>query len=81
MRCNGSDCCDLSAENIPHRVERCDVTSTDSLQGLLDASLETFSQVDLVFANAGIGAGEAGPIWGFSRKIGSGALTSTCGVP
>ena len=59
---------DLSAENIAHRVERCDVTSTDSLQGLLDASLETFSQVDLVFANAGIGAGEAGPIWGFSEK-------------
>ena len=44
------------------------MTSTDSLQGLLDASLETFSQVDLVFANAGIGAGEAGPIWGFSEK-------------
>jgi len=59
---------DLAAENIPHRVERCDVTSPDSLQGLLDASLETFSQVDLVFANAGIGAGEAGPIWGFSEK-------------
>ena len=59
---------DLAAENIPHRLERCDVTSTESLQGLLDASLETFSQVDLVFANAGIGAGEAGPIWGFSEK-------------
>ncbi len=27
---------DLAAENIPHRVERCDVTSIDSLQSLLE---------------------------------------------
>ena len=59
---------DLSAKGIAHRVERCDVTSTESLQGLLDAALETFGQVDLAFANAGIGAGEAGPLWGYSEK-------------
>ena len=44
------------------------MTSTESLQALLDTTLTAFSQVDLVFANAGIGAGEAGPIWGFSEK-------------
>ena len=59
---------ELKAEGISHRIERCDVTSTESLQALLDTTLTAFSQVDLVFANAGIGAGEAGPIWGFSEK-------------
>jgi NAD(P)-dependent dehydrogenase (short-subunit alcohol dehydrogenase family) len=59
---------DLSSEGISNRIERCDVTEKASLQSLLDASLEAFGQVDLVFANAGIGAGEAGPIWGFSEK-------------
>ena len=59
---------DLSSEGIPNRIERCDVTDKSILQSLLDASLEAFGQVDLVFANAGIGAGEAGPIWGFSEK-------------
>ena len=59
---------DLSSEGISNRIERCDVTDKASLQSLLDASLEAFGQVDLVFANAGIGAGEAGPIWGFSEK-------------
>ena len=53
---------DLSAEGISHRIERCDVTSTESLQALLDTSLDAFSQVDLVFANAGIGAVEAGAV-------------------
>lgn len=59
---------DLSDENIAHRVVRCDVTQTDSLQVALDTALDAFSQVDLVFANAGIGAGEAGPLWGYSDK-------------
>jgi NAD(P)-dependent dehydrogenase (short-subunit alcohol dehydrogenase family) len=59
---------DLAAEQISHRIEHCDVTSAESLQALLDAALETFNEVDIVFANAGIGAGEAGPIWGFSEK-------------
>ena len=59
---------DLAAEQISHRIEHCDVTSAESLQALLDAALETFNEVDIAFANAGIGAGEAGPIWGFSEK-------------
>ena len=65
---------DLSSEGIPNRIARCDVTDKASLQSLLDASLEAFGQVDLVFANAGIGAGEAGPIWGFSEKDGQGSF-------
>ncbi len=59
---------DLDAAGVPHRVDHCDVTQTSSLQAVLDSALETFGQVDFVFANAGIGAGEAGPIWGYSEK-------------
>ena len=71
---------DLAAEQISHRIEHCDVTSAESLQALLDAALETFNEVDIVFANAGIGAGEAGPIWVSPRRIGNGASTSIYGV-
>lgn len=59
---------DLETAGIPHRVDHCDVTQTSSLQAVLEGALETFDQVDFVFANAGIGAGEAGPIWGYSEK-------------
>jgi len=59
---------DLEAAGIPHRVDFCDVTQTDSLQGVLDGALESFGAVDMVFANAGIGAGEAGPMWAYSDK-------------
>ena len=59
---------DLETAGVPHRVDHCDVTQTSSLQAVLDSAVETFGQVDFVFANAGIGAGEAGPIWGYSEK-------------
>ena len=59
---------DLSSEGIEHQVCRCDVTDITSLQGLLDGALAAFEQVDFVFANAGIGAGEAGAMWDFSDK-------------
>ena len=59
---------ELGAAGVAHRVDHCDVTDQDSLQGVLDGALETFGSVDLVFANAGIGAGEAGPLWGYSKK-------------
>ena len=59
---------DLAAENIEAVVEFCDVTSTDSLASLADSCEETFGGIDLVFANAGIGAGESGAMWEYSRK-------------
>jgi len=59
---------DLSSEGIDHQVCRCDVTDVTSLHGLLDSALAAFEQIDFVFANAGIGAGEAGAMWDFSDK-------------
>jgi NAD(P)-dependent dehydrogenase (short-subunit alcohol dehydrogenase family) len=59
---------DLAAENIEAIVEFCDVTSVDSLGALADKTESAFKQIDLVFANAGIGAGEAGAMWDYSEK-------------
>jgi len=59
---------DLAAENIDALVEHCDVTSLDSLNALADAAEATFGGLDLVFANAGIGAGESGAMWEYSEK-------------
>ena len=59
---------DLAAENIQAIVERCDVTSVDSLNALADSAEQKLGGLDLVFANAGIGAGETGAIWEYSEK-------------
>jgi len=59
---------DLGAESIEAIVAHCDVTSTASLKALADAALQTFGSIELVFANAGISAGESGPMWEYSDK-------------
>lgn len=59
---------DLAAEGIEALVEHCDVTSVDSLNAIADKAQETFGGLDLVFANAGIGAGEQGAMWDYSEK-------------
>ena len=59
---------DLAAEDISAAVAHCDVTSLDSLNALADMAEQTFGSIDLVFANAGIGAGESGPMWDYSDK-------------
>lgn len=59
---------DLSAENIESIVEFCDVTSLDSLNNLADKAEAAFDGIHLVFANAGIGAGESGAMWDYSEK-------------
>ena len=59
---------DLSAEGIEAIVEHCDVTSLDSLNALADTATAKLGGLDLVFANAGIGAGETGAMWDYSEK-------------
>lgn len=59
---------DLGAENIDALIEHCDVTSIDSLNAVADKAIEAFGGIDLVFANAGIGAGETGAMWDYSEK-------------
>jgi NAD(P)-dependent dehydrogenase (short-subunit alcohol dehydrogenase family) len=59
---------DLAAEKIEAVVEHCDVTSPASLATLADKAEELFGGMDLVFANAGISAGESGAMWEYSQK-------------
>ena len=59
---------DLAGEGIEAIVELCDVTSVDSLNHLADQAQESFGGIHLVFANAGIGAGESGAMWDYSQK-------------
>ena len=59
---------DLAAENIDCIVEFCDVTVVDSLNSLADKTQAGFGAIHLVFANAGIGAGESGAMWDYSEK-------------
>ncbi len=59
---------DLAAENIEAIVEHCDVTSADSLNSLAEKAAATFGGIHLVFANAGISAGESGAMWEYSQK-------------
>ncbi len=59
---------DLQAEGIDAIVEHCDVTRLESLEALADRAEEALGPLDLVFANAGIGAGESGPMWEYSTK-------------
>lgn len=64
----GQVAADLAAEDIEAIIEHCDVTSVDSLNSLADAAQEKLGGLDLVFANAGIGAGESGAMWDYSEK-------------
>ncbi len=59
---------DLAAESVDCIVEFCDVTSVQSLTDLADKAEAAFGSIDLVFANAGIGAGETGAMWDYSEK-------------
>jgi NAD(P)-dependent dehydrogenase (short-subunit alcohol dehydrogenase family) len=59
---------DLAAENITALVEFCDVTKEESLAAIADKAESELGGLDLVFANAGIGAGETGPMWNYSKK-------------
>jgi NAD(P)-dependent dehydrogenase (short-subunit alcohol dehydrogenase family) len=59
---------DLAAEGIECLVQFCDVTSPESLGALADKAQEQFGGIHLVFANAGIGAGESGAMWDYSDK-------------
>ncbi len=59
---------ELAADGIEAIVEYCDVTATESLEALAVSAAARFGGPDLVFANAGIGAGETGPMWEYSDK-------------
>ncbi|MGY2486144.1 SDR family oxidoreductase [Cupriavidus sp. CP313] len=56
----------FKARNVPVIGLRTDVSRADQVQALADAAIEAFGQVNLLFNNAGVGAG--GLIWENSEK-------------
>ena len=58
----------LASEGIAAVAQFCDVTSVESLTELGEKAESEFDGIDLVFANAGIGAGESGAMWDYSQK-------------
>ena len=57
----------LHAEGITALTQHCDVSSPESLQALAEATLAAHDNgIDIVFANAGISAGETGKMWEYS---------------
>jgi NAD(P)-dependent dehydrogenase (short-subunit alcohol dehydrogenase family) len=59
---------ELVAAGVSARGEFCDVTSAESCEALAQSTLEEFGGIHLVFANAGISAGESGAMWDYSDK-------------
>ena len=56
----------LDATGATSYIRTCDVTSQESVDALARQAFEELGGAHLVFANAGIAAGEAGPLWGYS---------------
>ena len=59
---------DLKAEGITANAQYCDVTSLESLEALAQYATDEMGGIDLMFANAGIAAGEGGTLWEYSEK-------------
>ena len=57
---------DIKSRGIDGHVQRCDVTQPEDLKKLAAKAYDELGGAHLVFANAGIAAGEAGPVWGYA---------------
>ena len=58
----------FSAKGTEHLAQLCDVSREASCRELADAAFERFGGVHMVFANAGVAAGEAGAMWGYNTS-------------
>ena len=59
---------DLSAAGIDAHSSFCDVSSADSVKALAIKAFDELGGALLVFANAGIGAGEGGAMWEYAEQ-------------
>lgn len=59
---------DLSAAGIEAHSSFCDVSSADSVEALASKAFDQLGGAQLVFANAGIGAGEGGAMWEYAEQ-------------
>lgn len=58
---------ELIEHDIEARSQHCDVSSQDSVAALAGTAFDELGGAHLVFANAGVSAGEAGNIWDYSH--------------
>lgn len=58
----------LRAKGADAHARHCDVTDQESLNALAECAFDELGGAHLVFANAGISAGEAGPMWGYAEN-------------
>ena len=59
---------ELEANGAQAYAKVCDVTDDASVEALAAYAFDDLGGAQLVFANAGIAAGEAGPIWGYAEN-------------
>ena len=59
---------DLSAASIEAHSSFCDVSSADSVNALASKAFDELGGAHLIFANAGIGAGEGGAMWEYAAQ-------------
>ncbi|MBD2858771.1 SDR family NAD(P)-dependent oxidoreductase [Spongiibacter sp. KMU-158] len=59
---------ELAEQGCECMGQRADVTDQASMNALADAVMAKFGQIDLVFANAGVGTGEAGNMWEYEKN-------------
>ena len=57
---------ELVERNIDARSQHCDVSTQESLDALAATAFDELGGAHLMFANAGVSAGEAGKIWEYS---------------
>jgi len=59
---------DLPAAGIEAHSSFCDVSSAESVEALATKAFDELGGAQLVFANAGIGAGEGGAMWEYAEQ-------------
>ena len=57
---------DLGEQHIDSHTQYCDVSKPESVQALASRAFDELGGAHLVFANAGVSAGEAGNLWDYS---------------
>lgn len=58
----------LQGKGIDAHTMLCDVSKQDNLNDLAAKAFDELGGAHFVFANAGVAAGEAGPIWGYAEN-------------
>lgn len=59
---------ELQGMSVDAHIMLCDVSKQDHLDNLAEKAFDELGGAHFIFANAGVAAGEAGPIWGYAEN-------------